>query len=141
MTVIHFADGVAWALPGPPHLKLWPDAIQSLKGAGLDNLRVVQQQEKRWYNAGRGLAPAPSPLHQVFLLEGGVGVGSKKLTPAAGLMGLVNNYFLADYANAVSREFILRRCASAAAAVTVSTLRRGAELVDMPAVLAHIAMG
>lgn len=139
MTVIDVSEPFPRALPGPPHLKLWPDAIGSLKNSAVDTRPVVLHQEKRWYEASRGLCALPLPLQQIYLLEAGVGIESERIGPAAGLMGLVKNYFLADYADAQSGAFILRRCASVAGRVRVSTLRRGIELADLPAVLARIA--
>jgi hypothetical protein len=138
MTVIDVSGEAPLALPGPRHLKLWPDAIQSLSARSADTRPVVRQEQKRWYEATGNMASVPLPLSRVFLLEPGAEVGAQRLSPAAGLMGLVKNYFLADFADAKAQEFILGRCARLAESVSVSTLQRGQALGDLSAVIGEL---
>jgi hypothetical protein len=137
MTVVDLSGDVPLALPGPPHLKLWPDAIASLAPAASAGTRpVARQEDKRWYEAQRGRATRAVPLTRAFVLEPGATVGVARFSPAAALVALVQNYFLADFADGSAREFMLKRCAPLAASVSVSTLRRGSSLNDVGAVIA-----
>jgi hypothetical protein len=139
MTVVDCAETEPFALPGPPHLKLWPDAVNSLGSQQSQTRPVAPQAAKLWYRAIGGLTTRPVPLREAFLLQSSSLVACDALAPAAGLVGLIKNYFLADFADAVSREFILDRCAMLARRLTVSTLARGASLSAVPSLLACIA--
>ncbi|MET0793340.1 MAG: hypothetical protein ABW061_17595 [Polyangiaceae bacterium] len=138
MTVVDPSGTQPLVLPGPPHFKLWPDAIASLGESQAASRPVARQEIKRWYEATDQVALRPVPIRRLFLLQPGAGVVSERLSPAAGLMGLVKNYFLADFADAPAREFILERCAPLARAASVSTLQRGTELSDLAAVIAEL---
>ena len=138
MTVISLSGGVPHAHPGPPHLKLWPDAIQRMSESSVVTEPVARQDEKRWYNARSGVALRPMPLRKVFLLEAGEGVSSTPLGPAAALIGLVKHYFLADFAEGPSHAFILERCGGISSAISVARLCRGNTPQDLQAVVAQL---
>ena len=137
MTVIDCAGPEPVALPGPPHLKLWPDAIQSLAEPSAQTFPVARQEQKRWYPAGLCVARDPVPLRRIFLLEAGPRAAIAGLAPALGLLEVVRNYFLADYVDDNSaKEFVLGRCAAATSNIPVARLQRGQALNDLGAVLA-----
>ena len=138
MTVVDLSNGDLLALPGPPHFKLWPDAAQSLSVTPSSSHPIARHEEKRWYDARGGVAIGPARIRRVYLLAPGRGVQLEPLSSAAALVGLVQNYFLADFADRQGREFILHRCAKLAAGVAVCRLRRGEVLSDLPAVLAEL---
>jgi len=135
MTALDLSGSVPQVLPGPPHFKLWPDAVRALAATAVASHPIARQEEKRWYDARGSAAREPVPLRRVYLLATGVGVQCLPTNAASGLMGLVQNYFLADFADAAGREFILHRCARVASAVTIWTLRRGDTLGDLAAVV------
>ena len=59
------------ALPGFPHLKLWPDSLASL-GYGAERLpRLRPEVEKRGYRLNAGFTPMPVPLRCIYLLSSG----------------------------------------------------------------------
>ena len=138
MTVVDCSGAEPLALPGPAHLKLWPDAIRSLKSHAVRTQPVARREDKLWYQTSGAVASRPVPLRQAFVLRGGSEVTGERLTSAAGLVALIKNHFLVDFADAESRVFIMERCARLASRISVSTLTRGKALSDMPSVLARV---
>ena len=136
MTVVDAAGPKPLALPGPPHLKLWPDALAAL-GALAPTVPVQRHVDKRWFRVSDRYASAPVPLTRAFLLLS-ADAQAEELSPAAALMGLVRNYFLADYAEPASGAFLLSRCAKISEAIAVATLPRARQLAELEQSLAVV---
>jgi hypothetical protein len=93
------AEGVT-VRPAYPHLRLWPDSVRTLFGAGAELPALAPNWEKRYLDlAERGGAfhPGALPVRAVYLLEPRGAAGAPRLAPIAAtdaVLALVANTYL-----------------------------------------------
>ncbi len=85
-------SGSVQAMPGPPHLKLWPDAAERLVGRSAGLPDVLPGLGKKLVAAGARPTPGPAPIGAVYILDrrpvrpagsGDIRVGPLRGHPAA----------------------------------------------------------
>jgi hypothetical protein len=82
--------------PGFPHMKLWPEAAQSL-GERIDHLpKVHPELEKRSCAAAGPFADGPAPLAGVYVLDYGDDESVQPLPAGEAFMQLVRNTYTVD---------------------------------------------
>ncbi|MFL5383544.1 MAG: hypothetical protein ACJ8GN_13585 [Longimicrobiaceae bacterium] len=87
--------------PAYPHLRLWPDAVRALFGAGAQLPALTPNWEKRSLDLGErdgAFHPHPLPVRAVYLIGPRESAGAPRLAPAAAadaVLALAANSYLA----------------------------------------------
>jgi hypothetical protein len=124
LTALEPRDSGYWALPGPPDLKLWPDALERL-GESPERFPLLDPAwDKRIMPAPGRVMESPAPLGQVLVLTDGEEERIEPMSPSTTAFELVRNAFLVEYASASSQPILLAQMAKLAARVSVARLRR-----------------
>jgi len=125
---IEFEDGVPYALPAYPGLRLWPGAGANALLGGAAAGRVAHYSRKR--RVPRGSLPfhgRRSPLRALFLLSprasSGPLVTLRRCRPAAALLGLVRFAYLLDVEDRRDLARVFEGVSTLAAQVEVRHLR------------------
>ena len=82
--------------PAYPHLRLWPDVVAPLFGAGAELPLLTPNWDKRLLRLDAGFHPGPLPLGAVYLLQPR-GEDAPRLQPVAGaeaVLALVSNAYV-----------------------------------------------
>lgn len=124
------------ALPGFPHLKLWPDSLSCL-GLDPDSLpRLRPELEKRGQRLSAGYSRIPAPLKGIFVLGNGLEPRVTALHAWEALTALIPHWYAARFGTEVLRSLGIsthfRQCAELARRVPVLKLARPTDLAALP---------
>ena len=115
-------------LPGFPHLKLWPDSVESI-GAEPKNLpRLNPDLDKRGHRVHDGFANKPVELRCIYILSVGDELELAPLSPRDAMLALMPHWYGARF----GKEFVenlgiathFQHCAGLANSVSVCSFRR-----------------
>lgn len=135
MTVIAKDDqGNPWVLPGPPYLRLWPDAATALGWNVSALTRVTPAHDKYLVPQLVSSFAQSARLTHVYVLEEGQ-AASERLESSAALLAVLHNHYLASYAPRFSSELAFKMSGEVVSRVQVSRLRRGSSLGEVATVL------
>ena len=85
------------AIPGFPHLKLWPDSVETL-GFSPDSLPKIRPElDKRSFRLQTGFSPKPLPLKSIYVLENGTDTNIELLQPQKALLALMPHWYGARF--------------------------------------------
>jgi len=134
--VVDMSQDRPMALPGFPHLKLWPDSAASL-GQIPDTLpRLRPELEKRGQRINSGFSSTPIPLQCIYVLSQGPEPEIEPLSPQQALIELMPHWYGARFGTELLQTLglstHLRQCASLANRVSVCHLRRPRALSTLP---------
>jgi hypothetical protein len=125
---IDFIEGVPYALPGYPGLRLWPGQGASGLLRAAASSRVAHYSRKR--RVHRGALPfhgRPSRLRALFLLStrgpGGAPLSLRRCRASAGLMGLLRFAYVLDVEDRQNAAAVFGALATIATSVPVLRLR------------------
>jgi hypothetical protein len=139
---VDLRQGIPFALPGFPQLKLWPDALASLGYDAGVFPRLRPELEKRSRRLNVGFADAPVPLKGIFALEPGPELAVVPLQPRQALTALMPHWYGARFgikllqALGLSTHFL--QCAELARKIPVWCLRRPNDLAALPEVVRQV---
>ena len=135
---IDMNQGCPMALPGFPHLKLWPDSVASLGHVPETLPRLRPGLEKRGYRITAGFARAPVPLRCIYVLSPGPEPEIEPLRPQEALIELMPHWYGARFgvellrALGLSTHFL--QCVNLVNKSTVCRLKRPPSLSALPKV-------
>jgi len=146
---VDMRQGGPVALPGFPHLKLWPDTVVSL-GYAPDLLpRLRSEVEKRGRRLAEGFAREPVPLRCIYELGSGSAPEIEPIRRQEAMIRLMPHWYGARFGSellhalGLSTHFL--QCATLASKVAVCRLKRPRSLSLLPDVArlveAHLASG
>jgi hypothetical protein len=124
-------SGLPVALPAFPQLKLWPDAILSLKGDPESSPRLSSGVEKRAFSVRNGFGARPTPLSRVYVLGRGRFPEIEPLRPREALFELIRNYYPWRFGEQLlqcQERTCFLQCAEIARKVPVYLLKRPPDL-------------
>jgi hypothetical protein len=124
------APGGPIALPGFPHLKLWPDTVRALGENPEDLPRLNATEEKRRRSVD-AVATIPRRLRRLYVLTDADSLNLEPLGGHAALFELLQHSFVAPALEQLGPSAILGRCVRLAAAVGVRRLRRPRHLTGL----------
>jgi len=133
---IDMNQGCSTALPGFPHLKLWPDSVASLGHVPETLPRLRPELEKRGHRITTGFARAPVPLRCIYVLSPGPEPEIEPLRPQEALIELMPHWYGARFGTellqtlGLSTHFL--QCANLASKVPVYRLKRPPSLSALP---------
>ncbi|EFK95994.1 hypothetical protein LDC_1990, partial [sediment metagenome] len=135
-TAIHHDDRAPVALPGPPQMKLWPDALAHLGFVPEELMAVHPGLDKRLRSVeGAGPSWARYPLRDVLIVGPPGPVRVERLTGAAAAVELARNAYLVDFSVPSCHHLFLPPAARLASSVRVWRFTPGESLADLPAAL------
>ncbi|HFD40782.1 MAG TPA: hypothetical protein ENJ31_13145 [Anaerolineae bacterium] len=133
-----------WGEPGPPQLKVWPEAARELLGDDWQHLEpVVPRSEKRRLAVGQhwgAFCSAPQPLQTLYVPHRtdpseGTAIEVAPLPPGAALIELVRHSFCARIADALGwQQRRLELLAALVEQVPIRRLRYPSGFSHLPAV-------
>jgi hypothetical protein len=130
------------ALPGFPHLRLWPDAIASLGHAPEALPRLRPELEKRSYPITDGFSSTPVPLQCLYVLGYSSELQIEPLQPQEALKELMAHWYGARFGiellRAIGYSSFFRQCADLTARLSVYRLNRPASLHALPDVARRV---
>ena len=134
VTPIEEQDGVFFAQPAYPRLRLWPESVEGLFGSADSMPRMVEGWDKRYVDLASPpylFQSAPLPLAAIYLLDASPGPPAvEAVGPRDTMIAIVADtyatYLLDRERRAREFEFVARLVA----AVPVRRLRRGENLRD-----------
>lgn len=135
------------ALPGFPHLKLWPDSVNSL-GHVPDTLPQLHPKlEKRGYRIANGFSSVAMPLRCIYVLGQGQKPEIEALRPREAWTELMPHWYGARFGTELIRALgpptHFLQCVDLANKIAVCRLRRPPSLSALPDVVplveAHLA--
>lgn len=106
---VAFSDNSAWAYPGYPRMRLWPEEAVYFLGHSLDLEKVHSQVSKRWVRVGTDFGSfndTPAPLSCIYLptrCDSGKGtrIRIERLSPRAAMIELTRYSFAANVVEAL----------------------------------------
>lgn len=132
VVALDFSDrGLPFALPAFPQLKLWPDAIASLRGDPEALPRLTSGFEKRAFQVKDGFGARPIPLSRVYVLGIGSSPEIEPLQPREALFELIRNYYTWRFGEQLLQHregAYFLQCAAIARQVPVYLLKRPPDL-------------
>ena len=124
------------AVPSFPRLKLWPDAIRTLKLSPEELPQVHPDLPKRTLPLSDGFASCPVPLRRLYVLGIGETTAIEALRPAHGLEEIIRHWYGVRFGPAFFKSLDLRqhflRAGQLANGVPVKRLQRPATLLTDP---------
>jgi hypothetical protein len=136
---IDMRQGCPMALPGFPHLKLWPDSVASLGHVPETLPRLRPELEKRGYRITTGFSPAPVPLKCIYVLNQGPEPRIEPLCPPEALIELMPHWYGARFGTELLQDLGLEthflQCAALVNRTTVCRLERPDSLSSLPDVV------
>jgi len=132
------SNGIIEALPGFPHLKLWPDSVESL-GFSPDSLpRIRPELEKRSYHLHTGFSQTPLPLKGVYVLGTGPKMIVETLQPQKALLALMPHWYGArfgiDFLQSLGLSCHFQQCAKLVDSTPIYQLIRSRSMHELPEV-------
>jgi hypothetical protein len=116
--------------PGPPHFKLWPEAVAASFGDDPSALtRLRSKGEKRLRVANYDVGRKPIPLRRLYVLARGKTLESIPMSSSMALMALVQHSFLSGILRSLGESgdnFL--QCSRLVQAVPVHRLQRPMDL-------------
>ena len=85
------------ALNGFPHLKLWPDSVETLGFSPESLPKIRPELDKRSFRLKSGFSPKPLPLKGIYVLEDGTDMAIEKLQPQKALLALMPHWYGARF--------------------------------------------
>ncbi len=139
---VDISEGNVNALPGFPHLKLWPDSIESL-GFSPDTLpRLRPELDKRSYRLFNGFSETALPLKSIYILENGPETTVNTLQPQQALLGLMPHWYGARFGTEFLRNLGLsnhfKQCTKLVNRTSVFRLERPRSMQILPEVACQI---
>ena len=130
------------ALPGFPHMKLWPDSLSSLGHDPALLPRLRPELEKRGQRLGAGYAQAPAPLTGIFVLDHGPEPLVTALHAWDALTALMPHWYAArfgpDLLRALGMSSHFLQCAELTKRVPVCRLTRPNDLNALPEIARRV---
>jgi hypothetical protein len=142
-------DG-AWAPPGPPYMRMWPDTLQALgwrpdtlptvwaDAAVLDAKRVLDLSAQP-----STYPPVAAPLAAIYVLEprrsGNQPPLVAPIPPRQAALALMQNVYVARWLDPRCRARAFQACARLAETVPVRRIAAGNNLADVPQVARTLA--
>ena len=127
------------AIPGFPHLKLWPDSVASL-GVIPESLPQLRPEvEKRGHRIHSGFQLTPLPLERIFVLDCADKIELTSLGSKEALKELMPHWYGARFdiellqALGIATHF--QQCAMLAKTVQIRLLTRTQSFADLPKVI------
>ena len=124
------------ALPGFPHLKLWPDSVETLGFSPQSLPKIRPELDKRSFRLQTGFSQNPLPLKGIYVLEDGTDVVIKKLQPQKALMALMPHWYGArfgmDFLQNLGILNHFQQCAKLVDSTPIYQLVRPRSLKDLP---------
>lgn len=133
---IDMSQDCPMALPGFPHLKLWPDSVVSLGHIPETLPRLRPELEKRGHRVATAFTRAPVPLRCIYVLNQGLKPEIELLHPQQALKELMPHWYGARFgmellqALGLSSHFL--QCANLANKIPVCRLKRPRSLSALP---------
>ncbi len=139
---INNSNGNIEALPGFPHLKLWPDSVESL-GFSLDSLpRIRPELEKRSCHLDAGFSQTPLPLKGVYVLGTGPKTTVETLQPQKALQALMPHWYGArfgiDFLQNLGLSCHFQQCAKLVDSTPIYQLIRSRSMHELPEVARQV---
>ena len=132
---VKISRGRAEALPGFPHLKLWPDSAESLGCSPSDLPRLRPELEKRSLRLKDGFANAAVPLHGIYIIDDGSHLAIEKLQPQEALLALMPHWYGArfgvDFLQKLGLGIHFRQCTKLANWANIYRLTRPRSLKEV----------
>lgn len=131
------------ALPGFPHIKLYPEVVTSSLGCNPEELtELATGYEKRGCRVVERFSEESQPVKGVFVLAGGPVPALKRLPAPEAVLHLIKNTYVARFGNemlsgAVASRHLLQ-CAKLVNAVPVYRLERPRGLPILPEIAALV---
>lgn len=136
---IDMSQDCPMALPGFPHLKIWPDSVASLGYVPETLPRLRPELEKRGHRVTGGFSREPVPLRCIHVLGLGLDPEIEPLRPQEALLELMPHWYGARFGTELLQAFDLSthflQCANLANKVPVCRLKRPPSLSALPDVI------
>jgi hypothetical protein len=130
--------GCHWALPGFPHLKLWPDTVAWLGHDAAMLPRLRPELDKRGYRLVSGFCQTPARLAAIYVLVQGAQPEIQQLAPRAAWLELMPHWYGARFGTQLLRalgyDVHFRQCTDLAVHVPIAFLIRPPSMAAVPCV-------
>ena len=131
-------------VPGFPHLKLWPDSVESLGFSPNDLPRLRPELEKRSYRLHDSFSKIPLPLNGIYVLADGPETIIETLQPQKALLSLMPHWYGArfgiDFLQNLGLSIHFQQCAKLVNFIPVYNLVRPRSLHELVEVARQVEL-
>lgn len=141
---ITLSKGNVDVVPGFPHLKLWPDSVESLGFSPNDLPRLRPELEKRSYRLNDSFSNIPLPLNGIYVLTDGPKTIIETLQPQKAFLSLMPHWYGArfgiDFLQDLGLSVHFQQCAKLVNFIPVYNLIRPRSLQELAEVARQVEL-